>query len=251
MANHSLVGIETATSLMLSYEALAIAHKKAWDAEQSQARALSRELNQNVNLQHGFALLVLNASVIEGTLRTIISEDILSELQDATRAGSSKGRTGPTKAEALLSKYHSDIEMQGGWEKIKEQYSFYYDLSLSELMGKDLKDAIEVLFTLRNVISHGTAIIQPSTKMDDTLKDVYPYKWQAKLQGASVYLKKVFSHDEIFKNLREYNMPEHFLEKTKELFQTLENRFTKVPDRAKKTIDMVKGYRFGYRSNTM
>ncbi len=246
MASTSFIGLETATSLLISYEALALAHRKSKDIEGIYAEQSGRHPNQNVNYKCGFALLIVNASIIEGTLRSIISERLLDDIVKSIGDAREQGRTGPTKAESLLAKYHSDVEMQGGWEKLKGQYSFYFDKSLSEEIGKDLSESIEVLFLLRNVLAHGTAIVQPSIKMDESMKDVYPYNWQRQLQRASVYLEKVFSKGDIFQNLADYSMPEHFLEKTKELFSAVDNSFGPIPPRASKTVEMLHGYNFGY-----
>lgn len=246
MANAAYLGLETATSLLISYEAVALAHRKSNNIENIYAEQDGRNPNQNVNYKCGFALLIINASIIEGTLRSIISERLLEDIAKATDGARAQGRTGPTKAESLLAKYHSDVEMQGGWEKLKEQYSFYFDKSLSEEIGKDLSETLEVLFLLRNVLAHGTAIVQPSVNMDNTMKDIYPYNWQRQLQRASVYLEKIFGKGDIFKNLADYSMPEHFLEKTKELFLAVEKSFGPIPPRASKTIGMLHQYSFGY-----
>lgn len=246
MANAAYIGLETATSLLISYEALALAHRKSKDIENIYAKQYERDPNQNVNYNCGFALLIVNASIIEGTLRSIISERLLDDIAKATDVARAQGRTEPTKAETLLSKYHSQVEMQGGLGKLKEQYSFYFEKSLSKEIGKDLSETLEVLFLLRNVLAHGTAIVQPSMKMDETMKDVYPYNWQRQLQNATVYLEKLFGKGDIFKNLADYSMPEHFLEKTKELFSAVEKSFGPIPPRAMKTVEMLREYSFGY-----
>lgn len=246
MANAAFIGLETATSLLISYEALALAHRRSKDIEGINAEQDGRNPNQNVNYKCGFALLIINASIIEGTLRSIISEHLLDDIAKATEVACEQGRAGPTTAELLLAKYHSEVEMQGGWEKLKGQYSFYFDKSLMEEIGKDLSETLEVLFLLRNVLAHGTAIIQPSIQMDKTMKDIYPYNWQRQSQRASVYLEKVFHKGDIFKNLADYSMPEHFLEKTKEVFSAVEKSFGPIPPRASQTVGMLHRYSFGY-----
>ena len=246
MTNTAFIGLETATSLLVSYESLALAHRKAMQFEEISEKLGNRDTNHNVNYQNTFALLIINAAIIEGTLRSILSGKILSELNAIVNERKSQGATGPSKAESLLSKYLVVIEAQGGWEKIKEQYMFYFDLSLDSFMGEQLKESIDVLFILRNVLAHGTAIIAPKTKMDDSEKDLYPYSWQRKLQRVSVYLEKEFKSGDIFKNLATHEVPEHFMEKTKELFSKLEQELAPIPSNSQITINMLKKYSFGF-----
>ncbi|SFH34246.1 hypothetical protein SAMN05216299_107115 [Nitrosospira sp. Nsp14] len=190
MRNVAYKGIETAVSLLLTYEAIALAHRKREEEE-----TLS---DGQMNFRHSFVLLILNASIIEGTLRSILSERLLQDIRIATEMERKQGHAILAKTERSLSERHSDLEMQGGWEKLKEHYSFYFDRSLNKAVKKDLWEAIEVLFVLRNVLSHGTAIVQSDVKMGETMKDMYPYNWQTKLQRASVYLDKVFGKTDVF-----------------------------------------------------
>jgi hypothetical protein len=246
MANTAFIGLETATSLLVAYESLALSHKKALRLEETSAEFGERDANEHVNYQNTFALLIINAAIIEGTLRSILSGRILNEINSIVEERKSKGATSPTKAEMLLSKYHVDIEAQGGWEKIKEQYAFYFDISLDSFMGEELREAINVLFTLRNVLAHGTAIVSPKEKMDDSEKELYPYAWQRKLQRTSVYLEKEFKGGDVFKNLAKHDVPEHFMTKTKELFDKVETALSPLPSNSQVTIDMLKRYSFGF-----
>ncbi len=239
-------GLETATSLLLSYESLALAHERALDLEKINADNSNREIDKNINYQNSLALLMLNSAIIEGVLRSIISDKISDEINKNTTDGVSQGKTEPSKAEHLLSKYRNDIEMLGGWGKIKEQYLFYFDLSLDIFMEESIKEAINTLFTLRNVLAHGTAIISPKDEMNETNKNNYPFTWKRKLQQTSIYLKKTFGSDDIFENLSEHSMPEHFFLKTQMFMKKIENEFSPLPKRAKVTIDMINEYKFGY-----
>jgi hypothetical protein len=255
MSNTSYIGLEITPSLLTSYEILALKYKARYRMEKNDAESNNRDVNQYVNYDGIFSLLLINASIIEGALRALISQKVLQDIEQAVNDGRSRGQTEPSKPEELLSKFHSDIEMQGGWGKTKEQYMFYFDLSLNELMTKTdgdsednnpLKDSINVLFTLRNILAHGTAIIQPKVKMDDELKDLYPFNWQRKLQQTSVYLKKQFGNDDVLENLTVYELPEHFLNKTKELFEKIESEFGDISGRPEKIFSMMKEYSFGY-----
>ena len=110
----------------------------------------------------------------------------------------------------------------------------------------DLVLGIENLFVLRNVLAHGTALIQPSTTMADDMKGIYPFNWQSKLHGVSMYLEKQFKRSAVFENLAHPDVAEHFMEVTKRYFIEIEKKFDPIPDRASETIQMIKTYAFGY-----
>ncbi|MFC3114009.1 hypothetical protein [Cellvibrio fontiphilus] len=243
-------GWDTSRSLLIAYESMAMAYKKQHSIEEINADFAKRTPSKYVNYNHAFALLILNASIIEGILRGIISDRVTSDIDQAVIKGRSLGQTSPSKPEQLLSKFLSDIEMQGGWDKLKEQYSFYYDVSLEKLVSEEIKEGISSLFVLRNVLAHGTTLIQPSVKMDESLQDTYPYNWQRKLQRVAVYLEKQFSKGELFENLAEFEMPSHFFEVTKQYIEAVEKRFSPLPQRIEETIKMVKEYSFGYINYT-
>jgi hypothetical protein len=237
---------------MISYETLALSHKRMAIIEQNKSGSMfgDKAPNPYVNYNNIFSLLLLNASIIEGALRSLLSQRILNDIDIAIQEGKKRGQTKPSKPEEMLSKFHSDIEMQGGWEKIKEQYSSYFDVSLDDLMADDLKESINTLFTLRNILAHGTAIIEPNIRMDESMKDLYPYNWQRKLQKISVYLKREFKNDSIFDNLVEHELPEHFLNKTKELFKKIEGEFNPIIGRPENIFKVIESYSFGYRHST-
>lgn len=239
-------GWDTARSLLIAYESLALAYEKQHKIEQINAECAEREPVKYVNYNHCFALLVLNASILEGVLRSIISDRVTSDIDEAVKKGMAEGRTEPSKPEQLLSKFLSDIEMQGGWDRLKEQYSFYYDISLEKLVSSDIKEGITTLFVLRNVLSHGTTIIQPKIKMEDGLKDIYPFNWQRKLQRVSVYLEKEFKNGGLFENLAEHDVPAHYFDVTKSFLSEAKKQFGPLPDRIHETIQMIEGYNFGY-----
>lgn len=243
-------GWDTSKSLLIAYESMAMAYKKQRDIEASNAEFSKRDPIKYVNYHHSFALLILNASIIEGILRSIISDRVATDIEQAVVKGTALGQTAPSKPEQLLSKFLTDIEMQGGWDKLKEQYSFYFEVSLEKLVSEEVKEGISSIFVLRNVLAHGTTLIQPSVKMDETLQDTYPYNWQKKLQRVAVYLEKQFSKGELFENLAEFEMPSHFFGITKSFIGAVETQFSPLPKRIEDTIKMVKEYSFGYINYT-
>ena len=150
--------------------------------------------------------------------------------------------------ERLIRSFH--ILISGHIIAFKEQFKFYFDDSIESKIGKQVYESINVLFTLRNVLAHGTTLIQPKYKMDETLKDIYPYKWQTKLQDVDIYLEKNFGKGSIIDNLACHSVPEHFINATKELFLILEKNYSPFTKRIKNTTDMLKQYSFGKRYYT-
>lgn len=240
---------ETSISLLVAYEILALGYKKA----KAIRTPVSLGESQRKHMQHdyanyhqSFAMLVLNASIVEGTVRSILSEKISTDVDYEIKKGESVGQTKPSRSEQLLYKFREEVELQGGWEKLKGQYAQYLDISLDKITDDRTREGLNALFVLRNILAHGTAIIQPSARMDEDLKDVYPFNWQSRIQRASVYLKSIFGHEGVFENLAEFGVPEHFMDVTKTYFKDLEKNLGILPERAQKTIKMVCDYEFGY-----
>jgi hypothetical protein len=251
MANVQIygMGLETCLILTKAYATLSLEHNKLMQIQRNDEENFQIPIDQTINYKNAFALLILNASIIEGGLRTILSEQIHSERERETQYRVDQGLTDQSKTELFFLKFVYDVETQGGWEKLQEQYLFFNNISLNSLMKQkdpDLREAINTLFILRNILSHGTAIVQPNQPMDESMQDLYPYKWQCKLQQGSVYLKKIFGKDNIFENLAEYSMPEHFWQRTQELFNLIESKFIPLPSRSKRIVEIIKQYRFGY-----
>lgn len=240
---------ETSISLLIAYETLALGYKNAKEIRtpfsivEDQPKPKQHDY---ANYNQSLALLVLNASIVEGTVRKILSEKISDDVNYEIEKGRLTGQTEPSRSEQLLYKFREEVELQGGWEKLKGQYAQYLDLSLDKITDQRTREGVNALFVLRNVLAHGTTIIQPSTKMHEDLKDIYPFKWQSKIQGASAYLNSVFGHDGILENLAEFDVPEHFMDVTKVYFKDLEKNLGVLPERIQKTIKMVYNYKFGY-----
>lgn len=244
---------ETSNSLLIAYEVLALGYKKALSIRTPFNFEHTTELTRAeppkhdyANYNQSLALITLNASILEGTLRSIISETLATDINLAIAQANEAGRTGPTKAEQLLFKFRDEVELQGGWESLKNQYSFYFNLAIEKITDESTREGINALFVLRNIIAHGTAIIQPSEQMEEDMKDVYPYTWQRKTQRAHVYLKTTFGHDGFFENLAEHEVPKHFMTITKKFLQDVLAHVQPAPTRAQKTIQMINNYNFGY-----
>ena len=235
-------GWETATSLLLAYESLALAHRNTL----RRARVDTEETHPYFSYMHGFGLFILNASIIEGTVRTIVTEKVKADLDMAIERGRRAGRTEHDSPTRLLQKFLVDLESSGGWDNlVKTSGVSYYGRRLDHEVAPEIKEGIQTLFVLRNVLAHGTTLIQPTTKMPEDMKDEYPYTWQSKLGGVESYLEKQFKRGSVFENLAHPDAPEHFMKVTKQFFAQIEPRFEPLNERAANTIDMIKRYHFG------
>lgn len=247
-------GLETSYSLLVAYDVLAIQYKrknKPKDAlsEDHKTGVLGPVPSMNVNnYRFTFALLNINAAIVEGLMRSILSELVSEEVDRQINAGMQAGRTSRSSPENLLNKFFIEIDAQGGWERLKEQYASYLGLAIDKTISTETKEAMSTLFVLRNILAHGTALIHPSEQLPDDLKDEPIFKWQSRLQSARVYLEKQFGHKDIFDNLAEFNVPEHFLEKTKEFLSEILPAINHQPQRAEKTITAIQKFSFGFNN---
>ncbi|WP_156545952.1 hypothetical protein [Cupriavidus sp. D384] len=248
------IGLETSTSLLHAYDFVAREHKKmrrsaSMERELSGAPSAPVPPRQTFDFYATtFNLLSLNAAIVEGTMRSILSDRVLGDRRAAIERAVAEGRTGPTSSERLVELFHMNAELNGGWENLKGQYQDYLDMKMSVIVPSTTFEAIESLFTLRNVLAHGTALVAPKDKMEDDQKDVYPFKWQTKLQRATVLLERNFKQGTIFANLAVDGVPEYFWTETQAFFAAIKPEFPELPDRVIKTVDKIADFSFGYRN---
>ena len=239
--------IHTSKALLISYELLALSHKRSKSAKLNieSGQVIEADTKDYGNYNQSLALLSTNAAIIEGALRGVLLEALSNEIEETTKLEISKGFTEPSNAQRLMIRFQREIESQGGWVKLKEQLETYFRIKIDKVLTKDTKLAIDTLFTLRNIIAHGTAIVQPVGKVPDSSHEETLRSWERRLQSTRDYLKANFSHDHVFDNLAEHDVPEHFIEITKTLFKEVSDHI-KFPERAMVVIEMVNGYSFGY-----
>lgn len=238
------VGWETAVSLLLAYETLALNHRKTLSIEPNEEG--TDEPHAYFKYKNGFALLILNASIIEGTMRTILSERVKDDIDAAVDLGNREGRTEHDAPTRLLARFLVDLESSGSWEKLSSASVSYLGEKIDHGVDPQVKEGIEKLFVLRNVLAHGTTLIQPKEKMPDDLKNEYPYSWQSKLHGVAMYLEKQFGRGGVFENLAHPDCAEHFMNVTQQYFTFIAQKYAPLPERAAKTVEMIKRYSFGY-----
>lgn len=242
-------GFETSFCLLQAYERLALEYKQKQKPREPIVEGMRGQPSQDYgNYRYSLALLNLNAAVVEGVLRSALSETIWKEVDEQIKLGISQGRTSKSPMEILLYRFQMDVDGQGGWAKLKEQYALWANVEFDKQISPEPREAVEVLFVLRNVLAHGGTLLHPTEAVPDDIKDDAVAAWYRKLQRARVYLKKTFGHDDVFKNLSEFNVPEHFLEQSKLYLKEVQALSQMVPFRGKQTWDGLMSYEFGYSS---
>lgn len=225
--------LETADSLLYSYELLALKHRNS-------------EGGKN-NYDTTFPLLILNASIVEGILRYWLATSIKKTMDDLIKQGTEAGQTQKNKAELLLEEYLIEVEGNGGFEKLKAQYSFFFTVPLDAKSTAYNPDAIRALFTLRNVLAHGTALVAPKVLANSPNKQNYVDNWQSKLQMVTILLKNLTGAKDIFDALDDYKIPSYFFEQSKQFLKEVRSKLpsTTTDGEAHKAMQ---AFQFGYRN---
>lgn len=246
--------VETTYHLLHAYEELALEYRRkrepsaAFSPEITSGPLAARPSMNHGNYGYIFALLNLNAAIIEGTMRSLLSEIVSVDIKQRTDEGIARGQKERTPQENLLIKFYVDLDSSGGWDKLKEHYSVYCGVPIDKSLTPGTRDAISTLFLLRNIFAHGTAFIHPNEKVPDSLRDEPVFKWQSRVQRATVYLEKQFGHKDVFDNLAEYHLAEHFFDITKKFFEEILPVVDFPSKRIEKTVSLLKRASWGYRN---
>jgi len=247
---------ETALPLLYAYEELAIKFKQkrkprdeiVTGGEGILAKVQSKDYN---NYSYTFALLSLNAAILEGTLRSILSEKVNLDIEEMARVGIRKGQTRRSSQEEVLCEFMLKLDTSGGWDSLKASYATYTGIKIGSKDFSDSTEAVDVLFTIRNTISHGTALIQPKHVLDELFAGEPLYKKQNKMQKVRTHLKDKFGHESIYDNLAEFKIPEYFMNHSVALLKSITKELESkgiIPERTKKLLKYLLGYSFGYRN---
>jgi hypothetical protein len=235
--------LETADALTYSYETIALRHRHNHELSRSPS-----------SYPTTFPLLILNASIVEGILRFWLASSVKNEMKRLVTQGQSLGKTAKDKAEQLLERYLIEIEGNGGFDKLKGQYGFFFDISLD---GKDPHDPtynpdpIKVLFTLRNVIAHGTTLVAPKIPAGSPKKDEYVDSWQSRLQLATSVLKGATSTTNIFDALQDYRTASFFFEQSRVFLKRTRLKLLSQDIDDGAAFKAFTDLEFGYRNRTM
>ena len=224
--------LETADSLLYSYELLALRHRK------------NEHGKHNYNTT--FPLLILNASIVEGILRYWLANSIKETMDDLIKQGTAAGQNEKNIAELLLEEYLIEVEGNGGFEKLKAQYSFFFKVPLDAKSTAYNPDAIRALFTLRNVLAHGTVLVAPKVPVSSPSKRDYVDNWQSKLQMVTILLKQLTDAKDIFQALDDYKVPLHFFEQSKLFLKEVQSKLPKST-KVGKAHEAMQALNFGFR----
>lgn len=108
-------GIETSFSLLQAYERLALEYTRQQKPRAPIIAGMTEQPSQDyLNYGYSLALLNLNAAIIEGTLRSALSEAVWDEVDDQIKLGKSKGQTRKGAMEQLLYRFQMEVDGQGG-----------------------------------------------------------------------------------------------------------------------------------------
>ena len=229
-------GLETSLYLMKSYEYLSKSHVDAFKEE----KALRPGVNPNaINYYCAPALISLNAAIVEGLARSVLVEVIERDIDSTYSQGIGE------ISQSILQKARYEIETQGGWEKLQSQYSTFVGVSFQSILGKENFQTMTVLFKLRNIFSHGTALIEPIAKMHDKDRQFYPYQWQRKLQIVQEYCAQNFGVEAVTEAMLIHDFPKHFFEVTKQVATSLGEKFDGLHERVYTTIHEINIVDFG------
>ncbi|HIF9115500.1 TPA: hypothetical protein ACX6O9_000062 [Photobacterium damselae] len=245
----TMVQINTNSVLLDTYELLALdvtrkSYELDWTDEENPIRV---PVMSHANIGKNLTLINLNAAIIEGTLRTLFS-DILHKDSVAIGELSIEKQGDPSyrqlaRTYGLIKRLRDEVELKGGWDNIKRQYTEYTGLELDKLVTNEMKSAIDTIFVIRNAAAHGTAFTMPKERMEAEKKDMYPYKWQNKLHGMNVYVKKEFDMS-FFEVLRSPELAKHFMEITQQFF-ALVSKTEIFPEESKFHFENLESFIFG------
>ena len=220
--------------LIQSYADLAIAHKRNVETNPT---------NIYVGFRHNFALLSINAAIVEGTLRSLLHWHLFGEAEAATKKGITLGQEAPDLAERTLIRLRLEVDTSNTWSTLKSNFKYLYGKSVSDVVTQGNLKKIEHLFTIRNRAAHGSSIQIPSQQV--AVEDnEYLFALQEKLSELTKFLSGELGTLDIYDGLGHKDVAALFWTTTKEFVVKLEA----LPPFAKelqKNINAIKNYEFG------
>ncbi|EHW0638109.1 hypothetical protein ABMX92_21490 [Vibrio vulnificus] len=249
------VRLDTSNQLLMMYREIAsnLAQSVTVD-NPSQSRYTAFELpivelvRDDKYISKNLVLINLNASILEGYLRAVIS-DIVHYDRNALGQHWTQNAASPVghsleKAYRNMRTFIDEIENKGGYTNLKSQYKSYLEIDLNTVSTSQTKHDIDALFLLRNIAAHGTALVAPTQAMPDNQKEYYPYKWQSQLKALSVLTNREFGCS-VHEALRHPVFASYFMSKTQELVRALntDNRISGVQE---ELFNNLNTYNFGF-----
>ena len=230
----SYLNLATHQVLLRSYEQLALLHKrkntpKKIDSSQdavSTSFMLTFEKEEKIidNYVYNFPLLSLNAAIIEGALRYVLSQNLRNEINRHIEENSKKGATGKSSYENILDSFLIRLESEGGIEKLFSFYTGFLKFDISKEINRDLYRKIKILFSLRNILAHGTTLVEADPETIDQNNEAF-FKQQKTLEEARKLLNQLYGEDDFLKNLSHFELPKYFMSITQEFLKEFKDKF--------------------------
>ncbi|MEY8186365.1 hypothetical protein AB9C95_15335 [Serratia marcescens] len=245
--NTSVFLMETYEELALKVDNLHTNYRTEYD---DSGNIISKKMiNSCENIKTNVTMINLNAAIIEGTIRQIFSSILHEDHQNLGEMA--RVESDPNIQKLLMRAYkqisstHINIESQGGWDNLKEAINNYLDIKIEDFINN--KSAFRTLFQLRNAIAHGTALIEPKDRMEESDKGTYLFKWQSRLQESSTFINNTFNC-QIFDAFRRPDFSKIFWDETVTFMGNIRqsNKFACKQDFLLKNFSL---FSYGYRSN--
>ncbi|MFI3222424.1 MAG: hypothetical protein QX191_05235 [Methylococcaceae bacterium] len=214
------------------------------DLSLAQSRHLRRYTIGKYNgFAHNFALLSLNAAIVEGSLRSILHWYLLEKQNEVTIKGKLLGQTEPDLAERTLIKLRLEVDTSDTWIRLKTNFNYVFDKKIGDIVTPVVLSEIEHLFIIRNRTAHGSSIQIPKQVLSEN-DDEYLFTLQKKLDSLTKYLNTKHGTNGIFEGLGHPNVASEFWSLTKVFVSNLNGLYTFSPE-LQKNIDAITGYTFG------
>lgn len=197
----------------------------------------------HLGFQHNFALLGINAAIVEGTFRSFIHYKLFEIAEETTKKGISLGQSEPDLAERSLTKLRIEVDTSDTWSKLKEKFKFVFGVAIKDVVGVQELSDIEHLFTIRNRSAHGSSIQVPVDVLNDE-DDEYLFALQKKLDKLNSYLKSKYGSNDIYEGLGHTDTAKDFWAATMSFFSCL-NGYYKYPEPMEKNLKAIANYEFG------
>ncbi|MFL4395934.1 hypothetical protein RJ729_13960 [Acinetobacter pittii] len=255
----SYYNLATNQVLLRSYEELALLHKRKnapTESREELAKTFGmsgdlffRDSKRIDNYVYNFPLLSLNAAIIEGILRYILSQNLRSEINKHVEENSRKGQTSKSPYENILDNFLIRVENDGGIENVFKYYFSYLKFHFDSEIDKEVFKQIKILFRLRNILAHGTTLVETAPDLIDANNLAF-FKQQEMLKDAKKLLDELYGENDLLKNISHYEVPEYFMNITKQFLSEFKNKFSANYSLSPEDIlslDKIINYSWGYR----
>lgn len=255
----SYLNLATHQVLLRSYEELAILHNRKNKPENSKLtddrfsesylKVFCKEEKIIDNYVYNFPLLSLNAAIVEGALRYILSQNLRQEINKHIEENLRRGATGKSPYENILATFLIKLENEGGIEKLFNFYIGFLKFNINKEVNPDICNKIRILFSLRNILAHGTTFVEIDPELIDENNEAF-FKQQKTLEAVRKLLNELYGQDDLLRNLSHFELPKYFMGITQEFLKEFKIKFGnkhKLSDDDNRFLDKIIEYSWGYR----